>query len=179
MSSSFATVASPPRPIHPAPVRGRVTTAPRSAPPPLPHFLLNGARHPATSPAPGAVAVPVPATTAPWTRPRPARRALCSRAYHPTLTPALLYWGGGTVGRFRTATDLPGKIDVLVHGYKTSVTAICSRLARGGLRTHTAVKTTRAGRAPHEDRRAPHTVLLSAPRDGRRAHDKVHVGGVP
>jgi len=124
--------------------------------------------------------VPVPATKAPWTAPRPARRAPCSRAYHPALTPALLYWGGGTVGRFWTASDLPDKADVFIHGYKTSVTAISSRHARGGLRTHTAVSTTRAGRALHEDRRATHTVSLgAAPRDGRRAHDKVQVGGAP
>ena len=124
-----ATVASPPRPLHHAPVRGRATTAPQSVAAPTPHLLLNGARHPATSPAPGPVAAPVPATTSPRTGPRPARRALCSRAYHPALTPAPLYWGGGTVGRFCTATDLPDKTDVLVHGYKTSGTAIGSRPA--------------------------------------------------
>ena len=142
--------------------------------------LLNGSRHPAPSLAPGPVAVPVRATTVPWTGPRPARRELCSPAYHPALNPPPLYWGGGTVSRFWAATDHPDKTDVLVHGYKMSITEIRSRLAQSGLRTHTAVTTTPVGRAPDEDRRPPHTVPFGgAPRDGPQTHDKFHVGGSP
>jgi len=77
--------------------------------------------------------------------PLPIRRAQCSRAYHPVLTPTPLFCGGGTGGRFWTATDDPDNIDVFVHGFKTSVTAICFRPAGGGLRTHTAVTTTCSG----------------------------------